>query len=394
MQSLHHITRRARRWRRFQRWLHAPAHQPIHKATVPEPLHFGRKQPHVLDIVRQYPEKQHDPKVQQQLQQVTTLNLDERSDVSDHMVETIAKLFPNLTSCSLQHCLRLTDASITALAQHCKHLKTLNLNHCKELTDKSFLKLSQGCHRLKHLSFQRCRQITDLGILAITEQPNALSTIDASQCDEITNFGFETCARKSITALALEGVHDITDQGLANGLKNSPHLRTLNLANMSKISGQSLQFLATHTPWLQSLNLHNVPDIDDLAVMQLAEQCQDLHDLNLGLASGITDRATKHLAMHCHHLRSLCITHNTHITDETLVALIESCPLEQLSLIHCTGITDHGIQMLRDRGRPLKHLDIRNCPNVSAHMKTAQRHHLGVRIFSDPMTQDSTSSQP
>ncbi|XP_073098936.1 F-box protein SKP2A isoform X4 [Elaeis guineensis] len=178
--------------------------------------------------------------------QVLTLRQD-RPQLEDIAVETVANYCHDLRDLDLSKSFRLTDRSLHALAHGCPRLTKLNISGCSAFSDSALAYLTDYCRNLKNLNLCGCvRAATDSALQAIAYNCGQLQTLILGWCEGVSDNG--------VTSLAV----------------GCPDLRALDLCGCVLITDESVIALANGCPRLRSLGLYYCKNITDRAMYSLA----------------------------------------------------------------------------------------------------------------------------
>ncbi|XP_020262100.1 F-box protein SKP2A-like isoform X2 [Asparagus officinalis] len=171
-----------------------------------------------------------------------------KPQLEDNGVETIANYCHDLRELDLSKSLRLSDQSLYALAHGCPRLTKLNISGCSSLGDAALAYLTSFCRNLKNLNLCGCvRAASDRALQAIGLNCRQLQTLNLGWCETVTD--------KGVIGLAL----------------GCPDLRALDLCGCILITDESVIALANGCPHLRSLGLYYCQNITDRAIYSLAE---------------------------------------------------------------------------------------------------------------------------
>eukprot|EP00931_Biecheleriopsis_adriatica_P005797 TRINITY_DN107285_c0_g1_i1.p1 TRINITY_DN107285_c0_g1~~TRINITY_DN107285_c0_g1_i1.p1 ORF type:complete len:167 (-),score=17.66 TRINITY_DN107285_c0_g1_i1:527-1027(-) len=101
----------------------------------------------------------------QLLQEAANIDL-HRFDVSDSIIEVLAKRCPNARRINLYSCRRVTDQSLRVLSQACLKLTELNLTGIPSVTPEGVDVIVTGCKQLETLHLAGCDRISESIVVA------------------------------------------------------------------------------------------------------------------------------------------------------------------------------------------------------------------------------------
>ncbi|KAJ7959222.1 F-box protein like [Quillaja saponaria] len=222
----------------------------------------------------------------------------DKPQLEDHAVETIAYFCHDLQILDLSKSFKLSDCSLHALASGCPNLLKLNISGCSAFSDTVLAYLASLCRKLKVLNLCGCVQAaSDTVLQAIGLYCNQLQSLNLGWC---------------------ENVGDVGVMSLAAGC---PDLRVLDLCGCVQITDDSVIALANRCPHLWSLGLYYCQNITDRAMYSLA---QSKLTRMWGSAKSRNDKDG---------LRTLNISQCTALTPSAVQAVCDSSP----ALHTCSG---------------------------------------------------------
>lgn len=207
------------------------------------------------------------------------------------------------------------------------------------LLDQAMIRLDKS--RLKELNLERCVKLTDSSLKALGNLPG-------------------------LRYLNVGSIHGITDVGV-NFLKGNTGLRRLGLFDNDHITNKGLRALS-HMKAMERLKLWHLPKIDGEGLSFLPEM-QRLQHFDLSTCFGITDKGLEYLksasqgsGKSC--LKMLFLDNLPKITDTGVSHLTIHSNLEELTLIHCVGLTDKCLQYFENMNS-LTYLDLTYCDGLT-----------------------------
>lgn len=170
----------------------------------------------------------------------------------------------------------------------------------------------------------------------------------------------------NVTSLSLKGNEESVSKLILTNKPSSVTKVKLNKQNLL-----SLVTAITQTPlrninalWLNECSLQNSSDIEFLASLHnlntvIISGCSNFNDYSLEFLSkatnlitlsltncdNITDNGINTLALRLHKIKTLQFNNCPRITDKT-IEYFTHLPLSNLDLKHCSGITDHSLQLI------------------------------------------------
>ncbi|KAL9394559.1 hypothetical protein Peur_013844 [Populus x canadensis] len=225
----------------------------------------------------------------------------DKPQLEDHAVETIARYCHDLQDLDLSKSFKLSDLSLYALAHGCPNLTKLNISGCTAFSDAGLEYLTKFCQKLKILNLCGCvKGATDRALQGIGRNCSQLQSLNLGWC---------------------EGVGDVGVMSLAYGC---PDLRTLDLCGCVCITDDSVIALANRCPHLRSLCLYYCRNITDRAMYSLV---RNRVKNKLSMWESMKGRCDEE------GLRSLNISQCTALTPPAVQALCDSFP----ALHTCSG---------------------------------------------------------
>ncbi|CAL0305480.1 unnamed protein product [Lupinus luteus] len=224
----------------------------------------------------------------------------DKPQLEDNAVETIANCCRELQILDLSKSFKLTDRSLYAVAHGCCELTKLNISGCSAFSDNALAYLASFCNKLKVLNLCGCvRAASDTALQAIGRYCNQLQSLNLGWC---------------------ENVGDVGVMSLAYGC---PDLRTVDLCGCVGITDDSVIALANKCPHLRSLGLYYCKNITDRAMYSLAQS-----KVNNRMWRTVKGRESDEDG-----LRTLNISQCTALTPSAVQAVCDSFP----SLHTCSG---------------------------------------------------------
>ena len=182
----------------------------------------------------------------------------------------------------------ISNFSLTIIAGNCSNLQKLKFSS-GQISDVGLALLAQGCKQLEHLDIR---------------------VHDRQQLEEFTHEGVVAIAR------------------------SCRRLKTLRLANSSKVEDPALVALGQHCPLLRSLRGSGWNRITDAAVAALVHGCPQLEVVELSHAARITDASASALAQGCPNLSTLDL-YGTGVTAAGVLTLAKHAKQKLTIDTHC-----------------------------------------------------------
>ncbi|ORZ03228.1 hypothetical protein BCR43DRAFT_520409 [Syncephalastrum racemosum] len=193
--------------------------------------------------------------------------------------------------------------------------------------------------------------------------------IDASSfyriipADQLVRLGM--AGGKFLRILNLRGCVQLTGHGLRTLSTHCPNLHTVCFKDCRGVSTASLAFFLEHAAHLCDIDVSGVDSVRDSTLQKLVAHCPSVTALNLDWCRNVTGRGLQYLSRNATALclRKLRISGCPKLTEESLETL-QAHPFEQLSLAHCTSLTDALVARLMPQPY-LSHLNLTGCVTLS-----------------------------
>ncbi|KAK9279690.1 hypothetical protein L1049_013370 [Liquidambar formosana] len=180
----------------------------------------------------------------------------------------------------------------------CSKLSSLKIGICPNITDDGLTHVGMGCPKLTELDLYRSVGITDAGIAAIAHGCPALEMINIAYNDRVT------------------------DDSLIS-LSKCLKLKALEIRGCSCVSSVGLSAIAVGCRRLTNLGIKKCHNINDAGMLPLARFSQKLKQINLSYCS-VTDIGLLALAS-ITHLQNMTILHLTGLSPKGLTAALLAC---------------------------------------------------------------------
>ncbi|KAF9682694.1 hypothetical protein SADUNF_Sadunf05G0135300 [Salix dunnii] len=290
----------------------------------------------------------------------------DKPQLEDHAVETIAGYCHDLQDLDLSKSFKLTDRSLYALAHGCRNLRKLNISGCKAFSDVGLEYLTEFCRKLKILNLCGCvRGATDRSLQGIGRNCSQLQFLNLGWC---------------------ENVGDVGVMSLAYGC---PDLRTVDLCGCASITGNlKKQSNPENSLWSGLIYYICKPktctgQFPYESVIALANSCPHLVSLGLYYCRNITDIAMYSLVQNR--------VKNKLAMWESMKGRCDEEGLRSLNISQCTALTPPAVQALCDSFPALhtcsgRHsLVMSGCLHLtSVHCVCADQAHRSVSTFPHP----------
>jgi hypothetical protein len=113
----------------------------------------------------------------------------------------------------------------------------------------------------------------------------------------------------------------ISDAGIAQLVKRSPNLHTLQLTDNDNITDLSIMAIAEHSANLHTLKLSSAVELSNVTLINLFTRCPKLQSVALIEAEGLEDSGLDALAYHCPALTNLDISSAAQVSFHALLCL-------------------------------------------------------------------------
>ncbi|XP_072453379.1 F-box/LRR-repeat protein 17 isoform X2 [Notamacropus eugenii] len=249
------------------------------------------------------------------------LDLSNRQQVTDELLEKIASRSQNITEINISDCRSMSDTGVCVLAFKCPGLLRYTAYRCKQLSDTSIVAVASHCPLLQKVHVGNQDKLTDEGLKQVTDQSVKAF---AEHCPELQYVGFMGCS--------------VTSKGVIHLTK---------LRNLS------------------SLDLRHITELDNETVMEIVKRCKNLSSLNLCLNWIINDRCVEVIAKEGQNLKELYLV-SCKITDYALIAIGRySMTIETVDVGWCKEITDQGATLIAQSSKSLRYLGLMRCDKVN-----------------------------
>lgn len=163
----------------------------------------------------------------------------------------------------------------------------------------------------------------------------------------------------------IRGCVQLTGHGLRILSTHCPNLQSVCFKDCRGVSTASLAFFLERAACLRDLDVSGVDSVRDTTLQRLATHCPSITALNLDWCRNVTGQGMQHLSRKtsCLSLRKLRMSGCPKLTEASLAAL-STHPLLQLSLAHCTSLTDALVARLMPQ-HDLTYLDLTGCATLS-----------------------------
>ncbi|CAH0393691.1 unnamed protein product [Bemisia tabaci] len=194
-----------------------------------------------------------------------------------------------------------------------QQLKTLDLSNYKNFSEDAFRILNLNCTHLTCIQLKSCPWITNELLIPLFKNNKNIVSLNLSHCENLTAACLQPVivSCKELKDLDLSGNHWLTNGCLEALIFHHTNLCSLNLADCSQISDQSVIYnLLRKFTNLNQLDLSKNPSIDNQILAVVAESCSNMKNLKL---------------VDCP---------NINPSSDVIRYLLENCHLENLTIIN------------------------------------------------------------
>lgn len=241
----------------------------------------------------------------------------------------------------------VSDGTLIGLAD-CKRIERLTLTNCTKLTGISLLPLICGNKSLLALDITGLDQVTDQTMTVVADHCLRLQGLNVTSCRKITD--------DSIVAIA----------------KNCRHLKRLKFNNCSQLSDKSIMTVAAHSSHLLEIDLYGLQGLESPAITALLMSCRHLREMRLAHCSRLDDSAfldlpnDPEMPVSFDALRILDLTDCGELGDKGVERIIQTCPrLRNLILAKCRQITDRAVFAITKLGKNLHYIHLGHCARIT-----------------------------
>nr|XP_020822667.1 uncharacterized protein LOC110194586 isoform X2 [Phascolarctos cinereus] len=245
----------------------------------------------------------------------------------------------------------ITDRGLKQFFHHCSEsLKELNVTSCsgpRLKGDKLLLYASTFCNRLTVVDLS-WSGATDLGVLALVEGASSLQGLSINGC-RITDKAIKALVKKhgnSLNKLEVFGCHALTARCMGCLALSCPHLLTLNIGRVPKITDVCFAKILGNLKKVTSLNVTGLEMVRDRIVHLIATQCLNLDCLVLSSCSWVTDISLLEISTYLRTIRYLDVSGCKKVTDIGIQALARGCHQLHYLDLSSTGISKRGVSLL------------------------------------------------
>ncbi|PON51643.1 LRR domain containing protein [Parasponia andersonii] len=313
--------------------------------------------------------------------------------LDDQGLSILSSRCPSLTDLTLSYCTFITDVGLCYLSS-CSRLSALRLNFNPRLTGCGILSLVVGCKNLSILHLIRCLNVSSVEWLEYLGKLEALEDLTIKNCRAIGEGDLIKLGPswRKIKRLQFEvdpnyRYMKVYDRLAVDRWQKQwvpcENLQELSLVNCIISPGRGLACVLEKCKNLDKIHLDMCVGVRDSDIIGLAQKSRNLRSLSLRVPSdfslplfmnnplGLTDESLKALAQNCSMLESIKISYSdgefpsfSSFTLDGILALIQSCPVKELSFDQVYSFNDVGMQALCLAGY-LETLELVRCQEIS-----------------------------
>ncbi|XP_012576698.1 PREDICTED: uncharacterized protein LOC105853282 [Condylura cristata] len=270
--------------------------------------------------------------------------------LEDEWLVALARHQPR--SLTLQRCRHVgqavTHRGLKRLFQHCQDvLQELNVISCSGpglMGDEILLHAGALCSQLSAVDLS-WSGATDVGVLALIQGASSLRGLSINGC-QITDKAITALVRKhgnSLHKIEVFGCFGLTARSIDSLALRCPHLRTLNIGRVPKVSEACLVRILKNLPEMTALNVAALKLVKDGIVHLIVTHCPKLESLVLSSCSQVTDVSLVEISTYLKTLRYLDVSGCRQVTNAGIHALARSCHQLKCLDLSSTGINKRGL---------------------------------------------------
>ncbi|XP_074138025.1 F-box/LRR-repeat protein 17 [Sminthopsis crassicaudata] len=293
------------------------------------------------------------------------LDLSNRQQVTDELLEKIASRSQNITEINISDCRSMSDTGVCVLAFKCPGLLRYTAYRCKQLSDTSIIAVASHCPLLQKVHVGNQDKLTDEGLKQLGSKCKHLKDIHFGQCYKISDEGMIVIAKGclKLQKIYMQENKFVTDQSVKAFAEHCPELQYVGFMGCSVTSKGVIHLTKLRN--LSSLDLRHITELDNETVMEIVKRCKNLSSLNLCLNWIINDRCVEVIAKEGQNLKELYLV-SCKITDYALIAIGRySMTIETVDVGWCKEITDQGATLIAQSSKSLRYLGLMRCDKVN-----------------------------
>ncbi|CAM4556880.1 unnamed protein product [Lepidochelys olivacea] len=293
------------------------------------------------------------------------LDLSNRQQVTDELLEKIASRSQNISEINISDCRNVSDTGVCVLAFKCPGLQRYTAYRCKQLSDTSIIAVASQCPLLQKVHVGNQDRLTDEGLKQLGSKCRELKDIHFGQCYKISDEGMIIIAKGclKLQRIYMQENKLVTDHSVKAFAEHCPELQYVGFMGCSVTSKGVIHL--TNLRNLSSLDLRHITELDNETVMEIVKRCKNLSSLNLCLNWIINDRCVEVIAKEGQNLKELYLV-SCKITDYALIAIGRySMTIETVDVGWCKEITDQGATQIAQSSKSLRYLGLMRCDKVN-----------------------------
>ncbi|XP_067424844.1 F-box/LRR-repeat protein 17 isoform X2 [Emydura macquarii macquarii] len=242
------------------------------------------------------------------------LDLSNRQQVTDELLEKIASRSQNISEINISDCRNISDTGVCVLAFKCPGLLRYTAYRCKQLSDTSIIAVASQCPLLQKVHVGNQDRLTDEGLKQLGLKCRELKDIHFGQCYKISDEGMIIIAKGclKLQRIYMQENKLVTDHSVKAFAEHCPELQYVGFMGCSVTSKGVIHL--TNLRNLSSLDLRHITELDNETVMEIVRRCKNLSSLNLCLNWIINDRCVEVIAKEGQNLKELYLV-SCKITD-------------------------------------------------------------------------------
>ncbi|KAG9151164.1 hypothetical protein Leryth_002733 [Lithospermum erythrorhizon] len=287
------------------------------------------------------------------------LSLCKCAGVTDEGLSAIVQKQNGLQKLDITCCHKITFAAIDNLTKTCYAITSLRMESCSLVLGEAFQLIGERCHNLVELDVTD-NKINDEGLKSIARSLK-LSILKLGICLSITDSGLSYIGKScsQLTELDLYRCMGITDIGIAAIASGCPALEMINMAYCDKVTNSSLISLSICSR-LKTIEIRGCPRVCSVGLAAIARGCRQLTVIDIKKCHNIDDTGMLPLAQYSQNLKQINLSYCS-VTDVGLLSLASICNLQNMTILHVSGLTPNGLVAAVLACRGLRKVKIHTC---------------------------------